>query len=513
MRRLEFYIILTADGMYADPDGGLDHYDPAEDEHRYANGLTRDAGDIVMGRIMYDVMEYWDTLDLDDPAVPDVEREYAEAWRSTPKHVLSRGRPVLRGNADLVEGDAVEAVRRLKDGDGAPIGLGGGAELLATFTKAGLIDTYRFLIIPTVLGDGKAMFGGARRAAPSAIDRDTDVLGRERPAGVRTGRVATTPGLLTTTGPRPTLADHPGHFQWGERVILGRAARAIVAVAIAVQLVGGLAPAALAAGAGQVRRRPRARLLGIDPEGRRDAQPVRERRSSASPHRVDETSADLVAGDTTFSIVQFASKARDYPGCVDLQRARQPGDRRQARPTACAPWRRPTARASTRPSDEAIGIDTNYVAAMEQAAKHLPADAERPVMILFTDGKHDVKGVPLSQVQVAQGPAVRQADAVRAAARSGWAWRPRTGRRSRPGLNRLRIIQDMPACVSGATFDWPQVVFESPDQAGNAVGVALQDATCTFTVAPQPPPRRVRHRPCRAPSGRSGSEPTMARST
>ena len=70
MRRLEFYIILTADGMYADPDGGLDHYDPAEDEHRYANGLTRDAGDIVMGRVMYDVMEYWDTLDLDDPAVP-----------------------------------------------------------------------------------------------------------------------------------------------------------------------------------------------------------------------------------------------------------------------------------------------------------------------------------------------------------------------------------------------------------------------------------------------------------
>ena len=163
MRRLEFYIILTADGMYADPDGGLDHYDPAEDEHRYANGLTRDAGDIVMGRVMYDVMEYWDTLDLADPAVPDVEREYAEAWRSTPKHVLSRGRPVLRGNADLVDGDAVEAVRRLKDGDGPPIGLGGGAELLATFTKAGLIDTYRFLVIPTALGDGKAMFGALDR--------------------------------------------------------------------------------------------------------------------------------------------------------------------------------------------------------------------------------------------------------------------------------------------------------------------------------------------------------------
>lgn len=126
MRRLEFYIILTADGMYADPAGGLAHYEPAEDEHRYANGLTEAAGDIVMGRVMYDVMEYWDTLDLDDPSVPDVEREYAEAWRATPKHVVSRGRPPLRANAALLEGDAVEAVRRLKAGDGPPIELGGG---------------------------------------------------------------------------------------------------------------------------------------------------------------------------------------------------------------------------------------------------------------------------------------------------------------------------------------------------------------------------------------------------
>ena len=53
----------------------------------------------------------------------------------------------------------------------------------------------------------------------------------------------------------------------------------------------------------------------------------------------------------------------------------------------------------------------------------------------------------------------------------------------------MRIISDMPACVSGSTFDWPQVVFKSPDEAGNAVAVALQNATCTFTVAPPPPPR------------------------
>ena len=91
MRRLAFYIILTTDGMYADPDGGLDHYEPAEDEHRYANELMRGCGGEVMGRGMYDVMTYWDDVDIDDPATNDVEREFARFWRETPKHVVTRG--------------------------------------------------------------------------------------------------------------------------------------------------------------------------------------------------------------------------------------------------------------------------------------------------------------------------------------------------------------------------------------------------------------------------------------
>lgn len=158
MRRLDFYIILTADGMYADPDGGLDHYEPAEDEHRFANELLREAGGEVMGRGMYDVMTYWDDIDPEDPGTPDVEREFATFWRETPKYVISRGRPTLRANAQLVEGDVVDAVRRLKETDGPDLGLGCGADLLATLSEAGLIDTYRILVTTTVLGQGKAMW-------------------------------------------------------------------------------------------------------------------------------------------------------------------------------------------------------------------------------------------------------------------------------------------------------------------------------------------------------------------
>jgi dihydrofolate reductase len=158
MRSVIYYITITTDGMYADPDGGLGEFDPAEEEHRYANHLVRDAGDAVMGRVMYGVMDYWDELDLEQPTVPDVEREFATFWRETPKHVVSRGRPTLRANATKLDGDVVEAVRAMKQDDGRPILLAGGAELFATATKAGLIDDYRFLIAPMALGDGKRLF-------------------------------------------------------------------------------------------------------------------------------------------------------------------------------------------------------------------------------------------------------------------------------------------------------------------------------------------------------------------
>ena len=159
MRRVGFYITLTADGMYADPDGGLGGFDPAEDEHRFANHLVRDAGDMVIGRGMYDVMGYWDAVDLADPATPEVEAEFARFWRDTPKHVVSRGQPTLGPNATLLEGDVVDVLRAMRNGDGPPIMLGAGTELFATLSEAGLIDDYRFLIAPLAFGQGKAMFG------------------------------------------------------------------------------------------------------------------------------------------------------------------------------------------------------------------------------------------------------------------------------------------------------------------------------------------------------------------
>ncbi len=149
--------------MYADPSGDLAEFVPAEPEHRFANELLRDAGEVVMGRRMYEVMGYWDALDLDDAATHPVEAEFAHFWRETPKHVVSRGRPTLRPNATLLEDPVVPAVRAMKAAGGAPVMLGAGAELFATLAEADLIDDFRFLIVPVALGQGKPLFGSLTR--------------------------------------------------------------------------------------------------------------------------------------------------------------------------------------------------------------------------------------------------------------------------------------------------------------------------------------------------------------
>jgi len=200
--------------------------------------------------------------------------------------------------------------------------------------------------------------------------------------------------------------------------------------------------------------------------------------------RVDETSSDLIAGDTTVSIVQFAAKAADVPGCTDLKLLGSP--EAVARFAHCLRSVASAYRKGLRPAlTRKIGIDTNYVAAMDRAAKHLPLGAVRPALILFTDGSHDVRGVPASEVRVVRERLF--------GSRSPFALLPvgmgldRTKRASlESSLAAMRVVSGMPPCVSGSTFEWPRVVFDSPGAAGNAVAVALQNATCTFTVEPPP---------------------------
>ena len=201
--------------------------------------------------------------------------------------------------------------------------------------------------------------------------------------------------------------------------------------------------------------------------------------------RVAETSDTLIAGDATVSIVRFATRAADLADCVGLElreNAAAVADLANCLRRVADAYRSGVDPALTR----AIGDDTNYVAAMEQAARHVPADSARPAIIFFTDGRHEAAGVPVSAVIPARDRLF--------AARSPFALLPvgmGVDPDDRPvleaGLVSLRMISAFERC-EGGPLEWPNVVFDSAEAAGQAVALALQDVSCTFTVEATPSP-------------------------
>lgn len=143
-------------GMNVSLDGYVDHdkFGPDPVLFRHFIEQAREQAGSIYGRRLYEVMRYWD--DDDAEWTPEL-REFAEAWRSQPKWVVSRSLKSVGPNATLVTGDVGAAIRRLKEELDGEIEVGG-PDLARSLTELGLIDAYRLYVHPVVLGGGKPFF-------------------------------------------------------------------------------------------------------------------------------------------------------------------------------------------------------------------------------------------------------------------------------------------------------------------------------------------------------------------
>ena len=147
-------------GMNQSLDGYVDHmaFAPGPALFRHWIEQVRGLTGSVYGRRMYEVMRYWDD---DLPEWGAEERDFAVAWRSQPKWVVSRSLKSVGPNATLVEDDIETAIRGLKAQHVGEIDVAG-PELARSLTEFGLIDEYRLYLHPVVLGRGKPFFAGPR---------------------------------------------------------------------------------------------------------------------------------------------------------------------------------------------------------------------------------------------------------------------------------------------------------------------------------------------------------------
>jgi dihydrofolate reductase len=147
-------------GLNQSLDGYVDHekFSPDPALFRHFVEQVRGLAGSVYGRRMYEVMRYWDE---DRPEWSAEERDFATAWRSQPKWVVSRSMKSVGPNATLVADDVEGAIRRLKAELAGEVEVAG-PDLAQGLTELGLIDEYRLYLHPIVLGRGKPFFAGPR---------------------------------------------------------------------------------------------------------------------------------------------------------------------------------------------------------------------------------------------------------------------------------------------------------------------------------------------------------------
>ncbi|MEQ8267591.1 MAG: dihydrofolate reductase family protein [Parvibaculum sp.] len=147
-------------GMNQSLDGYVDHmaFAPGPGLFRHFIQQTRDLTGSLYGRHLYEIMRYWDE---EHPEWEAAERDFAAAWRSKPKWVVSRSLKSVGPNATLVGDDLETAIRGLKADLDGEIEVGG-PDLARSLTGLGLIDEYRIYLHPVVLGSGTPFFAGPR---------------------------------------------------------------------------------------------------------------------------------------------------------------------------------------------------------------------------------------------------------------------------------------------------------------------------------------------------------------
>ncbi|MGO9828641.1 MAG: dihydrofolate reductase family protein [Myxococcaceae bacterium] len=147
-------------GLNLSLDGYVDHqsFAPEPALFRHFIELVRNLSGSVYGRRMYEVMRYWDE---DRPEWDAVDHDFAAAWRSQPKWVVSRSLSSVGPNATLLKHDIEPVIRGLKAQLVGEIEVGG-PDLARSLTDLGLIDEYRLYFRPLVLGHGKPFFAGPR---------------------------------------------------------------------------------------------------------------------------------------------------------------------------------------------------------------------------------------------------------------------------------------------------------------------------------------------------------------
>jgi dihydrofolate reductase len=170
MPKLFSFLMTTPDGYVDDVDRSLEWANISDDFNEFAISQLDGVGLLLFGRTTYEGMvEFWTSAEAAEGS-PII----AERMNTLPKAVASRTLASVDWEPTTVlRGDLAPAVAELKAAEGRDIAVLGSATLTVALLEAGLVDELRFMVVPTLLGDGLSLFADLHRRTELTLLRTT----------------------------------------------------------------------------------------------------------------------------------------------------------------------------------------------------------------------------------------------------------------------------------------------------------------------------------------------------
>jgi dihydrofolate reductase len=159
MAKLVVSQFITTDGVVEDP-GGAEDFDRGGWAFKFERGAEGDkfkldevmASDaLLLGRTTYEGFA---------AAWPSREGEFADKFNGMPKYVVSTTLSDPEwNNSHVISGDVAAEVAKIKERHDGDILVNGSVQLVQTLVENGLVDEYRLMVFPVILGSGKRLFG------------------------------------------------------------------------------------------------------------------------------------------------------------------------------------------------------------------------------------------------------------------------------------------------------------------------------------------------------------------
>jgi dihydrofolate reductase len=159
MRKIIVFDLVTLDGLFAGPSGEIDWHNYDDEMGRHSVEQLKSLGALIFGKTTYELMaSYWPTPDgvKGEPVVAGI-------MNSIPKIVFSKTLKEVRDgplwkNVKVFHKIKPEEIIKMKEQAGGDIAIFGSGTVVQQLTSLGLIDEYRLIVNPLILGNGKPLF-------------------------------------------------------------------------------------------------------------------------------------------------------------------------------------------------------------------------------------------------------------------------------------------------------------------------------------------------------------------